>query len=98
IVALWIVLEKTSGALFGAPLVGYLTDRMLNENNPSTKEEYDNVTKSTALAYNLFVLSSAFWGACAFFWTIMLVSMHNGGNKTGNNKAKGSASARISSP
>jgi Na+/melibiose symporter-like transporter len=73
IVALWIVLEKASGALLGAPLVGFLTNRMLESNN---QEENSNEEKAQALAFNLFLLSSIFWSACAFFWVVMLVTIH----------------------
>mmetsp|Transcript_28898 Transcript_28898/g.48097 ORF Transcript_28898/g.48097 Transcript_28898/m.48097 type:complete len:217 (+) Transcript_28898:73-723(+) len=75
IVALWIVLEKASGALFGAPLVGYLTDRMLAKRGEE-EESYDHVEeKAQALAFNLFLLSTIFWSACAFFWVVMLVAI-----------------------
>ena len=94
IVALWIVLEKTSGALFGAPLVGHLTDKMLNDTNE--KDAGDNDVKATALAYNLFMLSSFFWGLCATFWAIMLVTIH--GSSTANSKPKTSPNARMVSP
>ena len=39
IVALWIVLEKASGAIFGAPLVGYLTSNMLSKDDNEQEEE-----------------------------------------------------------
>ncbi|KAG7371141.1 hypothetical protein IV203_019711 [Nitzschia inconspicua] len=78
IVALWIVLEKTSGALFGAPLVGYLTERMLETSHQNGQQ--GNEQKAQALAYNLFTLSSFFWGVCSLFWAIMLVTLKNSGN------------------
>lgn len=77
IVALWIVLEKTSGALFGAPLVGYLTDQMLEKTSQGLHQEKHE--KAQALAYNLLMLSSFFWGACSFFWAIMLVTLKMSG-------------------
>jgi len=72
IVALWIVLEKASGAIFGAPLVGYLTNNMLM--NPSQNGEFTSgksQEKAEALAWNLFFLSSLFWLICSFFWVLM---------------------------
>jgi hypothetical protein len=93
IVALWIVLEKTSGALFGAPLVGYLTDRMLNDTNE--QDAHENNVKARALAYNLFMLSSFFWGLCAFCWAIMLATIHN---STPTSKHKNSSSAGMATP
>mmetsp|Transcript_13373 Transcript_13373/g.37653 ORF Transcript_13373/g.37653 Transcript_13373/m.37653 type:complete len:498 (+) Transcript_13373:115-1608(+) len=69
IVALWIVMEKVTGALFGAPLVGYLTEKMLvNGRNETVTSQQ----KANALAFNLFLLSAIFWGICAFFWAVML--------------------------
>ncbi|KAL3944905.1 MAG: hypothetical protein SGBAC_000996 [Bacillariaceae sp.] len=64
IIAMWIVLEKASGALFGAPLVGYLTSNMLDG------EEADEppAEKAAVLAKNLFFLSTLFWTICAGFW------------------------------
>jgi predicted MFS family arabinose efflux permease len=76
IVALWIVLEKTSGALFGAPLVGLMTDRIL-ATSMSQELVPDKEEKARALAYNLFLLSSIFWGVCSFFWVIMLFAIRN---------------------
>eukprot|EP00977_Amphora_coffeiformis_P018199 scaffold6301_cov165-Amphora_coffeaeformis.AAC.2 len=70
IISLWIVLEKLSGAILGAPLVGYLTSHMLAKG----EKEADGVKmqeKAHALAFNLFVLSSLFWLFCAFFWAVM---------------------------
>mmetsp|Transcript_20018 Transcript_20018/g.41453 ORF Transcript_20018/g.41453 Transcript_20018/m.41453 type:complete len:227 (-) Transcript_20018:387-1067(-) len=77
IVALWVVLEKISGAVFGAPLVGYLTSRMLADHDDEHENDHDHATgnqleKAEALAFNLFLLSGMFWGACAFFWFVML--------------------------
>lgn len=69
IVALWIFLEKISGALFGAPLVGYLTNRMLIDKSHETAGSQE---KAQVLAFNLFLLSGIFWAICAFFWFIML--------------------------
>lgn len=71
IVALWIVMEKVTGAVFGAPLVGYLTDRMLLDVK-SHEETVGSREKAEALAFNLFLLSGLFWGICAFFWAVML--------------------------
>jgi MFS family permease len=76
IVSLWIVLEKASGAIFGAPLVGYLTSNML------TKEELNTMGvsegKAQALAFNVFLLSAFFWSICAFFWVAMAVTLPKG--------------------
>jgi Major Facilitator Superfamily len=80
IISLWIVLEKMSGALFGAPLVGYLTNNMLTATSVPPIESVETTTanveseKAHALAFNLFLLSSLFWGICAFFWALMSVA------------------------
>jgi MFS family permease len=79
IISLWIVLEKMSGAIFGAPLVGYLTSNMLaahGESMDSITKEQDAVPaasggKAQALAFNLFLLSGLFWAICSFFWGVM---------------------------
>jgi MFS family permease len=55
IVAAWILLEKTSAAVFGAPLVGYITEHMID------KESRGTLDKAEALAFNMFFLSSLFW-------------------------------------
>lgn len=73
IVSMWILLEKVSAAIFGAPLVGFLTGKMLESSNSSYLSDEE---KSSALAYQLFFLSSLFWTICAFFWILMLRSMH----------------------
>lgn len=72
IVSLWIVLEKTSGAIFGAPLVGYLTSNMVKMKDEviSTSKE-DMAANAGALAWNLFGLSALFWTICAMFWVGM---------------------------
>ncbi|CAJ1952224.1 unnamed protein product [Cylindrotheca closterium] len=64
IIAMWIVLEKASGALFGAPLVGYLTSNMLG----GDEADEPPAEKARTLANNLFFLSSLFWTICAGFW------------------------------
>ncbi len=66
IIAAWVLLEKTSSSVFGAPLVGFLTRRLFDENDVSTNEE-----KSRVLAKNMFLLSTAFWGLCAVFFFLM---------------------------
>lgn len=66
IVAAWVLLEKTSSAVFGAPLVGFLTKRLFDENFISTKQE-----KAHVLARHLFFLSTLFWGICAYFFLLM---------------------------
>lgn len=66
IVAAWILLEKTSAAVFGAPLVGYITKHMIDEH-----AEVGNGIKADTLAFNLFCLSSFFWAICAAFWLLM---------------------------
>lgn len=73
IVSMWILLEKVSAAIFGAPLVGYLTSKMLKHKNSVLSHEHEE--KSSALAYQLFWLSSLFWMICAFFWVLMAQSM-----------------------
>ena len=76
IVALWLVMEKGSGAIFGAPLVGYLTSNMLPSSNSNNDQE-----KAEALAWNLFFLSSLFWSICAFFWVLMAFTFQKGSFK-----------------
>eukprot|EP00543_Licmophora_paradoxa_P005514 CAMPEP_0202441910 /NCGR_PEP_ID=MMETSP1360-20130828/1435_1 /ASSEMBLY_ACC=CAM_ASM_000848 /TAXON_ID=515479 /ORGANISM="Licmophora paradoxa, Strain CCMP2313" /LENGTH=170 /DNA_ID=CAMNT_0049057113 /DNA_START=127 /DNA_END=639 /DNA_ORIENTATION=- len=66
IVAFWILLEKTSSAVFGAPLVGYLTRNMLDKGNDA-----EPAVKAQALSFNLSILATFFWGVCAFFWIVM---------------------------
>ena len=51
IVAAWVLLEKTSSSVFGAPLVGFLTKRLFDENIVSTNKE-----KARVLARNMFIL------------------------------------------
>ena len=65
IVAAWILMEKTSAAVFGAPLVGYITKHMIDQQSGGTLE------KAETLAWNMFWLSSRFWGICALFWLLM---------------------------
>lgn len=72
IVAAWILLEKTSSAIFGAPLVGFLTKRLfVSTNSASDEAALANHEKADALAFNLFVLSTLFWFICAYFFVLM---------------------------
>ena len=73
IVSLWIVLEKASGAVFGAPLVGYLTSHMMTEDEMNTTGI--SVGKAEILAQNIFLLSGTFWIVCALFWVAMAVTL-----------------------
>ena len=66
IVAGWILLEKTSSSVLGAPLVGFITKRLLDKNIFSTNQE-----KARVLARNLFLLSTFFWGMCIYFFVLM---------------------------
>jgi len=66
IVAMWILLEKTSAAVFGAPLVGYLSSGLIDHDSSLTNSE-----KASALAWSLFSLSTLFWMLCTFFWVVM---------------------------
>jgi MFS family permease len=82
IISLWIVLEKLSGAIFGAPLVGYLTSNMLakgaaaaNTTNGGAPQGGEVADKANTLAFYLFLLSSVFWTICAFFWAVMSLAM-----------------------
>jgi MFS family permease len=70
VVAAWILLEKTSSAIFGAPLIGYLTKHMMDAEALGSLQYVDK-DKAHALAFNLFVLSTLFWGLCAMFWLLM---------------------------
>mmetsp|Transcript_9370 Transcript_9370/g.20937 ORF Transcript_9370/g.20937 Transcript_9370/m.20937 type:complete len:489 (+) Transcript_9370:222-1688(+) len=84
IVAMWVLLEKTSAAVFGAPLVGYLTSGMIDED---AEKGVADPQKADALAYNLFFLSTLFWAACCFFWTLMAYNIEPdliGSKKEGN--------------
>ena len=67
IVAAWVLLEKTSSSIFGAPLLGYLTKKLFDEEAISTKLE-----KSRVLARNMFLLATTFWAICACFWAVMV--------------------------
>lgn len=73
IVAMWIVLEKASAAIFGAPLVGLLTNRALKSIESSSV--LSDEEKSNVMANNLFLLSSLFWGICAWFWVLMIARL-----------------------
>ena len=75
IVAALILLEKTSAAIFGAPLVGYLTKNMLLRD-----EQVDPKDKAAALSSNLFKLSIVFWALCASFWILMATFMRKSNN------------------
>ena len=86
IISLWIVLEKMSGALFGSPLVGYLTNNMLTASDKSAAGADMDIDigatesdKAQALAFNLFLLSTLFWAICAFFWAVMSVVIRRDG-------------------
>jgi hypothetical protein len=61
-----VLLEKTSSAVFGAPLVGFLTRKLFDENLVSTNEE-----KARVLATNKFLMSTFFWCVFAYFFTLM---------------------------
>jgi MFS family permease len=77
IVSMWIVLEKASGAIFGAPLVGYLTSKMLTTDQMHEKGVISQ-EKAHALAMNLFGLSTFFWSICATFWLLMAYTLRGG--------------------
>jgi len=67
IVAMWMLAEKTAGAIFGAPLVGYLTAGMI----AGAEAEGPSIGKAQSLAYSLFSLSALFWGISGACWTAM---------------------------
>lgn len=69
---LQVLLEKTSSSVFGAPLVGFLTRRLFDENLVSTNRE-----KARVLSKNMFILSTFFWGMCAYFFMMMGRAEHN---------------------
>lgn len=56
-------MDKTSSAVFGAPLVGYLTNKLFDDNIILTNQE-----KARLLARSMSFLSTFFWGVSAFFW------------------------------
>lgn len=60
--------QKTAAAIFGAPLVGYLTSGMIDE---TAEKGVASPEKANALAYNIFVLSTLFWILCCCFWCLM---------------------------
>ncbi|KNC82539.1 hypothetical protein SARC_05187 [Sphaeroforma arctica JP610] len=73
IVSMWMMLEKASGAIFGAPLVGYLASNLidgLREAGDGSESIYAD-EKAGALAFYLCVLSSFFWALCSMFWLLM---------------------------
>lgn len=74
IVSIWIVIEKGSAAIFGAPLLGFLTNHVLLSKDDD-EATLSNEAKASALAHELFILSSLFWIICAFFWVFMARSM-----------------------
>lgn len=67
IVAAWVLLEKISSSILGAPLVGFLTKRLFDDNIVST-----NLEKSRLLSRNMFLLATTFWVICAYFWGAMV--------------------------
>lgn len=77
IVAAWILMEKTSAAVFGAPLVGYITRHMMmiQDNDNEQQESNNNDDKARTLAFNIFWLSTFFWTICAAFWLLMAYLM-----------------------
>ena len=91
-VAAWILLEKSSAAIFGAPLVGALTSRMINKEESGEMPDHE---KAQALAWNLFRLSSLFWGLCAFFWLMMGRALLNGGDASLANSAHASVHGKV---
>lgn len=64
ILAAWIFLDKMSSAVFGAPLVGYLTKKLFDDNIVLTNRE-----KARLLARSMSFLSTFFWCVSAYFWT-----------------------------
>ena len=80
IISMWIVLEKASGAIFGAPLVGYLTAAMLPQRDVENPSGF-SAEKANALALSLCALSSLFWSLCAIFWVLMAYTWRNHQNK-----------------
>jgi len=69
-------LEKAAGAIFGAPLVGYLTSHMMTEED--MKSTGISEGKAQVLASNIFLLSGVFWMICAFFWAVMAATVPKG--------------------
>ena len=64
ILAAWIFLDKMSSAVFGAPLVGYLTKTLFDDNLVLTNRD-----KARLLARSMSFLSTFFWCVSAYFWT-----------------------------
>lgn len=62
IVALWMAVEGTSSAVFGAPLVGFLSERM----------GYVNVLDASAGASSAQTLADALWGVASVAWGLSL--------------------------
>jgi len=90
IISLWIVLEKASGAVFGAPLVGYLAGQMMTETELNTRGVSEE--KARVLAYYVCLLSGAFWSVCALFWIAMAFTLPKSGKRLelrgGNDETK----------
>mmetsp|Transcript_32989 Transcript_32989/g.97341 ORF Transcript_32989/g.97341 Transcript_32989/m.97341 type:complete len:181 (+) Transcript_32989:1681-2223(+) len=63
-----LMIPKTAAAIFGAPLVGYLTGSMIDE---TAEKGVASPEKANALAFNIFALSTLFWVLCCFFWLLM---------------------------
>ena len=77
---------KTAAAIFGAPLVGYLTSGMIDE---TTEKGVASPEKANALAYNIFALSTLFWILCCCFWLLMAYFVDS---NAGNGMRSGNAS------
>eukprot|EP00553_Chaetoceros_curvisetus_P008128 CAMPEP_0204624460 /NCGR_PEP_ID=MMETSP0717-20131115/10204_1 /ASSEMBLY_ACC=CAM_ASM_000666 /TAXON_ID=230516 /ORGANISM="Chaetoceros curvisetus" /LENGTH=496 /DNA_ID=CAMNT_0051639855 /DNA_START=95 /DNA_END=1585 /DNA_ORIENTATION=+ len=81
IVAMWTVLEKASAAIFGAPLVGYMTSHILHAKQEDTVGSMivtvGNDERAWVLARQLFILSTFFWVLCAFFWILIAQYTNN---------------------
>ena len=74
IVSMWLVLEKLSAAIFGAPLVGLLVNKVIMSKNQDAN--LSNEHKAWALANQLLFLCSLFWSICALFWMLMARSIN----------------------
>mmetsp|Transcript_32673 Transcript_32673/g.96309 ORF Transcript_32673/g.96309 Transcript_32673/m.96309 type:complete len:488 (-) Transcript_32673:1799-3262(-) len=85
IVAVWILLEKTTSSLLGSPLVGYMTSDMISGDAGGTNEQEEDSADATssssssykadALAYNLFRISTCSWAICICFWILMIYTL-----------------------
>ena len=66
IVAAWILLEKTSSAIFGAPLVGFLTKRLFDStDNASDEKQHWQIMKKRMHLHSICLFFPLYFGSYA---------------------------------